>query len=67
VVLAGGAQAKNITWQVAGLVDIGTTAHIEGIVLTQTSIALRTGASANGRLFGQTAVDLDASTVTEPE
>jgi len=64
--LAGGANPKNIFWQVAGLVDLGTTAHLEGVVLTQTSITLRTGASINGRLLAQTAVNLDSSTVIEP-
>jgi hypothetical protein len=66
VVLTGGARPENVFWQVAGLVDFGTTAHAEGIVLTQTSITLRTGASIDGRLLAQTAVDLDASTVVEP-
>jgi hypothetical protein len=66
VVLAGGAVARNVFWQVAGLVDLGTTSHLEGIVLSQTSIALRTGASVNGRLLAQTAVTLDGSTVVEP-
>lgn len=66
VVLAGGVLPKNITWQVAGLVDLGTTAHIEGIVLSQTAINLQTGASANGRLLAQTAVSIDASTVVAP-
>jgi len=64
--LAGGALPRNIFWQVAGLVDIGTTAHAEGIVLAQTSIALHTGASINGRLLAQTAVNLDGSTVVAP-
>lgn len=66
VMLAGGALAKNVFWQVAGLVDFGTTAHGEGIVLTQTSVTLGTGASLNGRLFAQTAVNIDSSTVAEP-
>jgi hypothetical protein len=66
VVLTGGARPENIFWQVDGLVDLGTTAHAEGIVLTQTSITLRTGASIDGRLLAQTAVDLDASTVVAP-
>jgi len=63
VILTGGAKAENIVWQVFGAVDIGTTAHLEGRVLSQTSIVLRTGASANGRLFAQTAVTLDANTI----
>ncbi len=66
ITLAGGAQAKNIFWQVFGIVDIGTTAHFEGIALVQTAITLRTGATANGRLLAQTAVTLDANTVVQP-
>lgn len=64
--LGGGARAKNIVWQVAGFVDLGTTSHAEGILLAKTAIHLKTGASINGRLFAQTAVDLAGSTVTEP-
>ena len=65
--LTGGALAKNVFWQVAGSVDLGTTSHFEGIVLCQTMINLRTGASLTGRLMAQTAVTLDTSTVTQPE
>jgi Ice-binding-like/Bacterial Ig-like domain len=64
--LSGGAQAKNVFWQVAGMVDLGATAHLEGVVLTQTAVTLQTGASVNGRLLAQTAVSLDASTVVQP-
>ena len=64
--LTGGALAKNVFWQVAGSVDLGTTSHLEGIVLCQTMINLRTGASLAGRLMAQTAVTLDTSTVTQP-
>jgi hypothetical protein len=63
VVLAGGALAQNIVWQVAGVVSVGTTAHLEGRVLAQTSITLQTGATANGRLLSQTAVTLAGNTV----
>jgi Ice-binding-like len=66
VILQGGALPKNIFWQVAGIAGLGTTAHIEGIVLSKTAIVLKTGASANGRLLAQTAVTLDANTVTLP-
>ena len=64
--LTGGALAKNVFWQVAGSVDVGTTSHLEGIVLCQTMINLQTGASITGRLLAQTAVTLDANTVTQP-
>jgi hypothetical protein len=66
ILLAGGALPRNVFWQVAGLVDLGTTAHCEGVVLTQTSVTLRTGASITGRLLAQTAVNIDGSTVVEP-
>jgi hypothetical protein len=66
VLLTGGALPQHVFWQVAGLVEVGTTAHLEGVVLAQTSITLRTGASINGRLLAQTAVNLDGSTVVEP-
>ena len=66
VILSGGAKAKNIFWQVSGAVTIGTTAHLEGVVLSATSITLQTGASANSRLLAQTAVTLDSNAVTQP-
>lgn len=66
VILTGGALPKNIFWQVFGVVSIGTTAHMEGVVLSQTAITLATGASVNGRLLAQTAVTLDANAVTQP-
>jgi hypothetical protein len=64
--LAGGAQAKNIFWQVAGTVNIGTTAHVEGVIISKTGITLGTGASLNGRALAQTAVILDGNAVTKP-
>jgi hypothetical protein len=66
VTLAGGALPKNIFWQAAGGVAIGTTAHFEGILLGQTMIAVKTGASVNGRLLAQTAVTLEQNAVTQP-
>lgn len=65
VILQGGARAQNIFWQVSGAVALGTTAHFEGIILSQTEITLGTGASINGRLLAQTAVNLDSSLVVE--
>jgi hypothetical protein len=66
VTLAGGAQAKNIFWQVADSVTIGTTAHFEGVVLGKTLVAVNTGASANSRLMAQTAVTLQMNAITQP-
>lgn len=66
VTLTGGAQAKNVFWQSAGGVAIGTHAHFEGTILARTLIAMKTGASINGRLLAQTAVTLQMNTVTIP-
>jgi hypothetical protein len=66
ITLTGGAQAKNIFWQVAGQVTLGTTSHFEGVILSKTGITLQTGASMNGRALAQTAVILDKNAVTQP-
>ena len=67
VILAGGALAKNIFWQVSGAVNIGANTHFEGIILGQTAITFGNLASINGRLLAQTAVNLDMTTVTQPD
>ena len=66
ITLTGGALPKNIFWQVAGAVTIGTTAHFEGVVLAKTMVAVNTGASVNGRLLAQTAVTLQMNAITQP-
>jgi hypothetical protein len=66
VTLSGGAKATNIFWQVAGEVTIGTTVAMKGIILCQTQIAIGTGATLVGRALAQTAVTLDANTITIP-
>lgn len=66
VVLSGGALPQNIFWQVSGAVTIGARTHFAGIILGQTSITFGNLASITGRLLAQTAVVLDATTVTRP-
>jgi len=66
VTLSGGAQAKNIFWQVSGQATLGTAADFKGIILSQTLISLNTGAMMNGRALAQTAVTLNATTITKP-
>lgn len=65
-IMSGGAQAKNIFWQVAGEATLGTTSHFEGNILSMTGITFQTGASIKGRALAQTAVILDANAVTKP-
>lgn len=62
-VLSGGALSKNIFWVVSESVTLGTTSLLDGVILAATNVALLTGASVNGRIFAQTAVTLQMSTV----
>ena len=66
IILAGGALPQNIFWQTFAAADIGTTVAFNGVILSQTSIAMKTGASINGRLFAGTAVTLASNAVTKP-
>ena len=61
IILAGGAQAKNVFWQVAGATTLGTSSTFNGTILDKTNIALQTGAVLNGRALAQTAITLDAN------
>ena len=67
VTLTGGALPKNVFWQAAGAVTIGTHAHFEGVVLAKTMVAVKTGASVKGRLLAQTAVTLEMNAITQPD
>jgi hypothetical protein len=66
VILKGGARPKNIFWQASGDVAIRTTAHFEGVILAKKYVAMKTGASTNGRLLAQTAVTLEKNAVSVP-
>ncbi|MGD0352073.1 MAG: ice-binding family protein [Dehalococcoidia bacterium] len=67
VILSGGAQAKNIFWQVGTSATLGTGSVFEGTILADQSITLTTGATLHGRALARiAAVTLDASIVTKP-
>jgi len=66
ITLSGGAQARNIFWQVAGQATLGTAADFKGIILSQTLISLNTGAKMTGRALAQSAVTLNATAITSP-
>ena len=66
VILAGGALARNVFWQVAGQVTIHANAHFEGIILSQTAITLQTTASMNGRALAQSLIAIDNNAITAP-
>jgi hypothetical protein len=64
IILAGGALPQHIFWQTFAAADIGTTSVFKGVILSQTSIAMKTGSSVDGRLLAQTGVTLDQTRVT---
>lgn len=64
--LSGGAQAKNVFWQVSGKATLGTASDFKGNLLSQTLISMGTGAVVTGRVLAQTAVTLDAARITSP-
>lgn len=66
ITLSGGAQAKNIFWQVTGQATLGSNSDFKGVILSQTLISFNTGAVLSGRALAQTAVTLNATTVTAP-
>ncbi len=67
VVLAGGAQAKNIFWQVGSSATLGTNSVFQGTIMALQSITLDTGATLHGRALARNAaVTLDSNTVDDP-
>ena len=67
VILAGGAQAANIFWQVGTSATLGTSCVFHGTILADQSISLGTGAVLNGRALASiAAVTIASSTITVP-
>ena len=67
VVLAGGATADNIFWQVGSAATLGTTADFKGTIMAGTTVTIANGARLNGRALALTAsVTLDSNNITIP-
>ncbi len=68
IMLAGGAKASNIFWQVGGVTGatLGTFSTFNGIILSAKQVRAQTGAVVNGRLFADTQVTLQQNPVTQP-
>ena len=67
VLLAGGAKASNIFWQVGTSVTLGTSSVMKGTIMADQSIAVNTGASVEGRLLARiAAVTLEGNSIVKP-
>ncbi|MGP0021213.1 MAG: ice-binding family protein [Candidatus Sulfotelmatobacter sp.] len=67
VILAGGAQAKNVFWQVSSSATLGTNSTFQGTIMALQSVTLDTGATLNGRALARNAADaLDSNPITAP-
>lgn len=66
VILAGGALASNIFWQVGSSATFGTTSVFDGTIMAMQSISFATGASLNGKALARTAaVTLEGNTIVK--
>lgn len=64
ILLTGGAQAKNIFWQVGSSATVEVGAVFKGTILALTSVSVQTGASVEGKLLARNgAVTLDTNSV----
>jgi Ice-binding-like len=55
VILTGGAQARNIFWQVGTSVNIGTSAVFKGTIMSDQAIVMMTSSTLDGRALAFTA------------
>ena len=66
VTLKGGAQAKNIFWQVGTQTTLEAAVQFKGIILSGSAIVLKDGASLVGRALAGTEVTLITNTIVRP-
>jgi uncharacterized protein (TIGR03437 family) len=67
IVLAGGAQAFNVFWQVGTSATLASNSVFNGSILAYQAISVNTGATVNGRLAAITgSISLQSSVVTSP-
>jgi hypothetical protein len=67
VILAGGAQAKNIFWQVGTSATLDTNTIFYGTIMADQSITINTGAALTGRALARiAAVTLQSNVITAP-
>lgn len=66
IILAGGAKAENIFWQVGSSVTLGTTSVFKGTIMAMQSISFYTGATLDGKALARTgAVVMAGNTIVK--
>lgn len=66
--LSGGAQAKNVFWQVGDNVLVKTRSSMVGTVMAQGMVEMREQSRLEGRLFSKNnSISLDKVTITKPQ
>ncbi len=67
VLLAGGAKASNVFWQVGGICTLDLATSFKGTIMTKDQLTLNAGAQLEGRAFSQTSqVMLNANSISIP-
>jgi hypothetical protein len=67
IVLAGGAKASNVYWQVGSSATLGTGTVFSGTIMADQAVTLNTGATLDGRALARiAAVTMSANTITTP-
>ncbi len=68
IILAGGAKAENIFWQIGSSATIGTGSDFAGTIMALESITMNSGSTIDGRLLARNgAVTMGANTIIIPE
>ena len=67
IILAGGAKASNVFWQVGTSATLFSSASFQGTIMADQAITLNTGATLTGRALARiAAVTMDSNTIVTP-
>jgi hypothetical protein len=66
VVLSGGAQARNVFWQVGTSATLGQTTIFRGNIVAAVSITMVQGSTLVGRALSKAGITMDGNTITLP-
>ncbi len=66
VILSGGAQAKNVFWQVGTSATLGQTTIFKGNIVAAVSVTMVQGSTLTGRALSKAGITMDGNTITLP-